>query len=205
MSDPKKSALPAHVLLHVSQQIQISLKALVATIELLDDGGTVPFIARYRKEQTGNLDEVQIRLVEEKLNYFRELEDRRATVLASIEEQGKLTPELKARIEATLDKSELEDLYLPFKPKRRTKATIARDKGLAAACGFSVEPGVRTDAARRLSPRRSSTPRRAWPARMRRWKARATSSPKRSARTADFRKALREMMMDTGTGGEPEA
>ena len=129
MTDPKK-ALPAHVLLHVSQESQIPMKGLVATIELLDEGGTVPFISRYRKEQTGNLDEVQVRLIEEKLAYFRELEDRRATILASIEEQGKLTPELKARIEATLDKSELEDLYLPYKPKRRTKATIAREKGL---------------------------------------------------------------------------
>ena len=99
-------------------------------IELLDDGGTVPFIARYRKEATGNLDEVQIRDIEEKLAYFRELMDRRETILASIAEQGKLTDELKARIEAALDKSELEDLYLPYKPKRRTKATIAREKGL---------------------------------------------------------------------------
>jgi uncharacterized protein len=106
------------------------MKGLVATIQLLDEGGTVPFIARYRKEVTGNLDEVQIRSIEEKLAYFRELEDRRATILSSIEEQGKLTPELKARIEATMEKSELEDLYLPYRPKRRTKATIAREKGL---------------------------------------------------------------------------
>lgn len=106
------------------------LKGLVATIGLLDEGGTVPFIARYRKEVTGNLDEVEIRAVEEKLGYFRELEERKQTVLASIEEQGKLTPELRARIEATLEKNELEDLYLPFKPKRRTKASIAREKGL---------------------------------------------------------------------------
>jgi uncharacterized protein len=87
------------------------MKSLVATIELLDEGATVPFIARYRKEATGNLDEVQIRSIEEKLACFRELQDRRATILAFIEEQGKLTPELRARIEATLDKSELEDLY----------------------------------------------------------------------------------------------
>ena len=91
---------------------------------------TVPFIARYRKEVTGNLDEVQIRSIEEKLAYFRELEERRATILKSIEEQGKLTPELKGKIEATLEKNELEDLYLPYKPKRRTKASIAREKGL---------------------------------------------------------------------------
>jgi len=102
---------------------------MVAVIELLDEGATVPFIARYRKEITGNLDEVQIRGIQEKLEYFRELEDRRETVLASIEEQGKLTPELRARIEAALEKTELEDLYLPYKPKRRTKASIAREKG----------------------------------------------------------------------------
>jgi uncharacterized protein len=110
--------------------LNVPLKGLVAVIELLDDGGTVPFIARYRKEATGNLDEVQILAIQEKLAYFRELLERKETILASIAEQGKLTDELKARIEATLDKSELEDLYLPYKPKRRTKATIAREKGL---------------------------------------------------------------------------
>jgi uncharacterized protein len=122
--------LTPEVLLHIAQVLQVPMKGLMATIELLDEGGTVPFIARYRKEVTGNLDEVQIRSIEEKLAYFRELQDRRATILASIEEQGKLTPELKARIEATMEKSELEDLYLPYRPKRRTKATIAREKGL---------------------------------------------------------------------------
>ena len=123
-------ALSSAILLHVSQELGIPLKSLTATIALLDEGGTVPFIARYRKEATGNLDEVQIRSIEEKLQYFRELEDRRITVLQTIDSQEKLTPELRARIEAVLDKTELEDLYLPFKPKRRTKASIARDKGL---------------------------------------------------------------------------
>jgi uncharacterized protein len=118
------------LLLHISNLLNIPLRGLTTVIELLDDGGTVPFIARYRKEATGNLDEVQIRAIEEKLAYFRELEERRASILASIAEQGKLTDELKGRIEATLDKNELEDLYLPYKPKRRTKATIAREKGL---------------------------------------------------------------------------
>jgi uncharacterized protein len=123
-------SLSTEILVHVAQSLNVPLRGLTATIELLDEGGTVPFIARYRKEATGNLDEVQIRSIEEKLNYFRELEDRRATILASIEEQGKLTDDLKQRIVAALDKSELEDLYLPYKPKRRTKATIAREKGL---------------------------------------------------------------------------
>ncbi len=124
------------VLLHISREIAVGLKSLAATAELLDGGATVPFIARYRKEVTGNLDETQIRAVEEKLAYFRELEDRRETVLRSIEEQGKLTPGLKARIEAALEKNELEDLYLPYKPKRRTKAQVAREKGLEPLAQF---------------------------------------------------------------------
>lgn len=128
MSDKKN--LSPEILLHIAQTLNLPMRGLVAVIELLDEGGTVPFIARYRKEATGNLDEVQILAIEEKLAYFREIADRRETILASIAEQGKLTDELKARIEATLDKSELEDLYLPYKPKRRTKATIAREKGL---------------------------------------------------------------------------
>ncbi|MEO5926039.1 MAG: Tex family protein [Bryobacteraceae bacterium] len=128
MSDLK--ALSPEILIHIAKLLNVPMKGLLATVELLDEGATVPFIARYRKEVTGNLDEVQIRGIEEKLLYFRELESRRETILASIQEQGKLTDELKARIEKTLDKSELEDLYLPYKPKRRTKATIAREKGL---------------------------------------------------------------------------
>jgi len=125
-----QDALSPAILQHVSNELKVPLKSLVATIELLDQDATVPFIARYRKEVTGNLDEVQIRSIQEKTEYFRELEDRRKTVLKTIEEQGKLTPELQRKIAATLDKNELEDLYLPFKPKRRTKASIAREKGL---------------------------------------------------------------------------
>src|SRR6201996_7203693 len=127
---PELKSLSTAILLHIAQVLNVPMKGLVATVELLDEGGTVPFIARYRKEATGNLDEVQIRAIEEKLAYFRELEDRRETVLRTIEEQGKLTDELRGRILATFDRSELEDLYLPYKPKRRTKATIAREKGL---------------------------------------------------------------------------
>jgi uncharacterized protein len=100
------------------------------TVTLLREGATVPFIARYRKERTGELDEVEIRGIEEHFTYFTELAERKITVLKSIEDQGKLTPELTARIDATRQKTELEDLYLPYKPKRRTKATIARERGL---------------------------------------------------------------------------
>jgi len=124
------------LLLHIATLLTIPLRGLTAVIELLDDGGTVPFIARYRKEATGNLDEVQIRTIEEKLAYFRELEERRESILASIAEQGKLSDELKVRIEATLDKNDLEDLYLPYRPKRRTKATIAREKGLEPLAAY---------------------------------------------------------------------
>jgi uncharacterized protein len=134
MTDTKN--LSPEILLHIAQTLKVPLRGLVAVIELLDGGGTVPFIARYRKEATGNLDEVQILSIEESLAYFRDLASRRETILASIAEQGKLTDELKARIEATLDKAELEDLYLPYKPKRRTKATIAREKGLEPLAAY---------------------------------------------------------------------
>jgi protein Tex len=127
---PEPIALSTPVLVHIAQQINVPLKGTHAVIELLDEGATVPFIARYRKEATGNLDEVQVRDIQEKLEYFRELEERRKTVLDTIAEQGKLTPELAARINAVLEKNELEDLYMPYKPKRRTKASVAREKGL---------------------------------------------------------------------------
>lgn len=109
---------------------KVSANQVAATITLLDEGATVPFIARYRKEVTGSLDDTQLRLLEERLRYLRELDDRRNTILASIEEQGKLTPELKAEIEQADTKTRLEDLYLPYKPKRRTKGQIAIEAGL---------------------------------------------------------------------------
>src|SRR3954452_18427978 len=140
----ENQALPTAVLLYISQQIAVNLKSLTATIELLDQGSTISFIARYRNEVTGNLDEAQIRTIEEKLAYLRELEARRKTVLETIDSQGKLTPELRAQIEGVLEKNELEDLYLPYKPKRRTKASIARERGLEPLAQFiwdQVEDG----------------------------------------------------------------
>src|SRR2546430_15973071 len=122
---PELKALPTHILIHIAKLLNVPLKGMSAVIELLDEGATVPFIARYRKEVTGNLDEVQIRDIQEKLEYFRELEDRRETVLTSISEQGKLTPELRAKIEAVLEKAGLEGLYPSYKPKRRTQASIS--------------------------------------------------------------------------------
>ena len=192
---PELKTLSPAIFLHIAKVVNVPMKGLIATAELLDDGGTVPFIARYRKEVTGNLDEVRIRAIEEKLAYFRELEDRRKTVLRTIQEQGKLTDELRDRILATVDKSELEDLYLPYKPKRRTKATIAREKGLEplafylwaqeardtqlpefAATFIAAEKGVATveealEGARHIVAETISE-------------------------NADFRKALRQMMFD---------
>lgn len=110
--------------------LNISEKSVISTIKLLDDGATVPFIARYRKEITGGLDDNILRTLAEKLIYFRELDNRRQTILNSISEQGKLTPELSQQILAADNKTALEDLYLPYKPRRRTKAQIAKDAGL---------------------------------------------------------------------------
>jgi len=103
---------------------------IAAVVKLMAEGGTVPFIARYRKEATGDLDEVQIRAIGERFQYLTELEARRSSVLAEIEQQGKLTPELRAKLAVATTKAELEDLYLPFKPKRRTRAVIALERGL---------------------------------------------------------------------------
>jgi len=112
------------------EELKIAPRQVLAVAHLLAEGNTIPFIARYRKEAHGNLDEVQIGKIQERLSYYRELEDRRTTVLKSITEQGKLTDELRTRLMACTTKTALEDLYLPFKPKRRTRAMIAREKGL---------------------------------------------------------------------------
>ncbi|HEX5545347.1 MAG TPA: Tex-like N-terminal domain-containing protein, partial [Nitrospira sp.] len=114
----------------IATELGVGASQVNAAVALLDGGATVPFIARYRKEATGNLDDTQLRMLEDRLRYLRELEERRATVLASIEEQGKLTDALRGRIEAATTKQAVEDLYLPFKPKRRTRAQIAREAGL---------------------------------------------------------------------------
>ena len=114
----------------IAQELNVRDSQILAAIQLLDDGNTIPFIARYRKEVTGGLDDTQLRHFETRLIYLRELEDRRQTILKSIEEQGKLTDALRDKIQATQSKTELEDLYLPFKPKRRTKGQIAIEAGL---------------------------------------------------------------------------
>ncbi len=114
----------------IASEIKVLPRQIQAAVELLDGGATVPFIARYRKEATGGLDDVQLRELEARLSYLRELADRRQAILKSIDEQGKLTPVLRATIEAAPTKQELEDLYLPYKPKRRTKGQIAREFGI---------------------------------------------------------------------------
>ncbi|MGD8593163.1 MAG: Tex family protein [Gammaproteobacteria bacterium] len=114
----------------IAEELQVNENQINATVALMDDGATVPFIARYRKEATGGLDDTQLRRLEERLNYLRELDERRQTVLKTIEEQGKLTPELEKTIQSVINKTELEDLYRPYMPKRRTKAQIAREAGL---------------------------------------------------------------------------
>src|SRR5262245_3990968 len=114
----------------IAGELGVQVGQVAAAVELLGEGATVPFIARYRKEKTGGLDDTQLRKLETRLSYLRELEERRATVLKSITDQGKLIPELAKAIAGAATKVELEDLYAPFKPKRRTKAQIAREAGL---------------------------------------------------------------------------
>ncbi|WP_315925546.1 Tex family protein [Mesorhizobium sp. SP-1A] len=116
----------------IAAEINARPEQAAAAIGLLDEGATVPFVARYRKEVTGGLDDTQLRLLDERLAYLREMDARRDTILGSIREQGKLTEDLEARIAAATTKAELEDIYLPYKPKRRTKAEIARERGLGA-------------------------------------------------------------------------
>ncbi|MFG1286831.1 Tex family protein [Xanthobacter sp. V1C-6B] len=135
----------------IAAEISARPAQVSAAVSLIDEGATVPFIARYRKEVTGGLDDTQLRTLEERLSYLRELEARRAAVLSSIDGQGKLSDELRGKIDAATTKAELEDLYLPYKPKRRTKAEIAREKGLgplaeALLADRSVAPAERAAA-----------------------------------------------------------
>ncbi len=114
----------------VARDLGLRAAQVANTVELLDSGNTVPFIARYRKEATGKLTEEEIRAVEERIRYLRNLQERKETILRSIAEQGKLTPELESRINRALKLQEVEDLYLPYRPKKRTRATQARERGL---------------------------------------------------------------------------
>jgi len=138
------SAALAHKIAQtIAEEIGARTQQVQAAVALLDEGATVPFIARYRKEVTGGLDDTQLRNLEVRLAYLREMEERRAAILASIAEQGKLTDDLRAQIEAADSKSRLEDLYLPYKPKRRTRAQIAREAGLEPLANGLLEDPTR--------------------------------------------------------------
>ncbi|PJJ96617.1 RNA-binding transcriptional accessory protein [Lysobacteraceae bacterium NML91-0213] len=149
MSSPLPAALARKIAQTIAGEIGAQPSQVQAAVGLLDEGATVPFIARYRKEVTEGLDDTQLRTLEVRLTYLRELEDRRAAILASIDEQGKLSDELRADIEGADSKARLEDLYLPYKPKRRTRAQIAREAGLEPlADGLLADPSqVPEDAA----------------------------------------------------------
>ena len=125
----------------ISEKLSLASKQVANILQLHSDGSTIPFIARYRKEATGNLDEVAISNVVEEIKYFEELEKRKETVIKTIEGLGKLTPELKSRIENSYDATELEDIYLPYKPKRKTRATTAIEKGLEPLAKIIFEQG----------------------------------------------------------------
>jgi uncharacterized protein len=140
----------------IAAEIAAQPRQVQAAIGLLDEGATVPFIARYRKEVTDGLDDTQLRKLEERLGYLRELEDRRGAVLESIRGQNKLSDELESKINSAVTKAELEDLYLPYKPKRRTRGEIAREKG---KCCSPIAAWCRRKRLRHSSPNRSLIPR----------------------------------------------
>ena len=133
------------ILSSVAKELNLKLSQVENTVNLFDEGATVPFIARYRKEVTGNLDEEQIREVIEKVTYYRNLEKRKEEVIRLIEEQRKLTEELKASITKALKLQEVEDLYLPYKKKKKTKADIAKDQGLEPLSIFALLPKTTMD------------------------------------------------------------
>ena len=123
----------------IAEELEIKKWQVEAVIKLIDEGNTIPFIARYRKEAHGSLDDEQLRNLNERLTYLRNLEEKKAQVIASIEEQGKLTEELKAQIEQAQTQVVVDDLYRPYRPKRRTRATIAKEKGLEPLADIILE------------------------------------------------------------------
>ena len=135
----------------IAKQLGLRANQVAAAIALFDEGNTIPFIARYRKEATGTLDEEQLRQVETAIERVRTLDERRATVLSSIEEQGKLTDELRQKIQAAETLTALEDLYQPYKPKRRTRAGIAREKGLQGLADLILKQAHTRESAEALA------------------------------------------------------
>lgn len=133
----------------IASELQIRNNQAEAAIKLIDEGNTIPFISRYRKEATGALNDEQLRKLFERLNYLRNLEDRKSTVLSSIEEQGKLTAELKKQIESAETMVAVEDLYRPYKQKKRTRATIAKERGLSGLASIISLQMTKKDLGRR--------------------------------------------------------
>ena len=178
----------------IAEELGVRTQQVTATIELLDGGSTVPFVARYRKEATGGLDDAQLRTLEERLRYLRELEERRTAILDSIREQGKLDAALEAQIMQADLKARLEDIYLPYKPKRRTKAQIAKEAGLEPLANALL-----TDPSRCLmrSPQLSWMRKKAWPTLLRPSKVRVYSCGT-LRRSADLIGGLREEMWGRG-------
>ena len=164
----------------IAKELAIPLHQVTATVTLLDDGNTIPFIARYRKEVTGGLDEVQIRDIQTRLEYLRKLAERRDAVKAEIASQEKLTDELAAQLDAATTLQAVEDLYRPYKPKRQTRAQIARERGLEPLALALLAQGWQTRSPRPLDWRSSTSPT-VCPTSKPRWPAHATSSPSGSA------------------------
>ena len=144
----------ANVLARIAAEVGVGVHQVTAVDKLLAEGSTVPFIARYRKEAHGNLDEVQIGKIQDRVKYYTELEERKETILKSIDEQGKLTDELREKIVGCFVKSRLEDLYQPYKPKRRTRAQVAKEKGYEPLADqiWNGEPFEGTDVLPRVMP-----------------------------------------------------
>ena len=162
---------------YIAQSLGLAQQAVANTLKLLAEGATIPFISRYRKEATGGLDEVQIAAIDTACKKLQELDKRKETVLATIEEQGKLTDELRSRIAKCMDATELEDIYLPYKPKRRTRAEVARTKGLEPLEGQSFR--------RPRSVRDSDLQSSSYTPSARGWRHRNTT-PARSAEREDY-------------------
>ena len=147
----EKMTLTARLINWLCDDAELQRQQIENCVALLESGATVPFIARYRKEQTGELDEVKIRQIQERLHYYQDLEQRKQTVLQTIEQAGKLDEALRAQIVQVRDKAVLEDLYLPFKPRRRTRATMARERGLEPLALALVQGSMTRSAVERLA------------------------------------------------------
>ena len=136
----EEQALKKRIAGMIAEELQVKLWQVEAAVDLIDEGNTIPFIARYRKEATGTLDDEQLRTLDERLTYLRNLEEKKQKVIESIEAQGKLTKELRDQIEAAQTQVAVEDLYRPYRPKRRTRASVARERGLQGLADWLISP-----------------------------------------------------------------